>query len=123
MDYPFAIVFSVPAGPTRASRSAAKKVSDFSYDYGLRLADRLAGPAPEAVLRSDRDRLVREIEDVARAEFYALFAAVASFAVYVDEVYFESPVQLGHVKFSFGSKAQITRVKNKTGTFGTRLIF
>ncbi len=98
----------MPACPTGASRSPALKVSYFSYDYGLRLAERLAGPAPEAVLRSDRDRLVREIEDIARAEFCALFTPVASLAVHVDEVYFESPIQLGQVKFSFDSKVRIT---------------
>jgi len=47
----------------------------------------------------DRDRFLKDVEDVARAIFRALFATVAAFTLHMDKVDLEIPVLLWHVDF------------------------
>jgi hypothetical protein len=58
----------------------------FCYHYGLRLANRLAGPAAHAVPGPGRYGLVKHIEDICRTKFDAFLAAIAAVRIDIDQV-------------------------------------
>jgi hypothetical protein len=58
--------------------------SDLGDHHGVGLAYRHAGAAAETVLRPDRTRLVKDVEDIHRTKTGALLASIAEVGIDID---------------------------------------